>query len=633
VELPAFVPRTDPRDLKAGWFVSDRNGYYDSQNIVAVTEADGSPGLSVVFHHSENREGGPGLRLLSTHSTDRGRTWSPAVPVDDPVRQSHDGYQLLQRMADGSERVFVFYGWNTGSQYPPGCDPSLTELRRTDMQLDEGYWFRVSNDGGRTWGDRRWNIPVRRTRIDRENPWSGATMGMFLCDKPSVIGGAVYMAFQKTRDGAGETPGSEVFFLRSRNLLHIDDLDLAEWETLPLGDVGLQSPDGELQLGEEPHVLQPVDDRPERLFSLWRAETGKLAASYSDDGGQHWDTPFWLTYEGVPGGRVMRNPRGSITPYRMQRTAPDGSAEFALVFYNNGRTERLGYVGRRVYWLTMGRGTPQGTIRWAQPELLLYWDGSGFEDRPDWNADWAIVDGPGYPDWVELPDGTLALVESNKLAVRYHEVQGHLLQHLRHQPELCHLPTEALALDWRAGQPPPASGPVLADLRSGGGCTLSVAFRSTTAAAPTGAVLVEAFSNVTAALGEEPTDRRIDKGYRITVTAEGELQLFVTDGFEATLSHTTHTVSQQGCWDGGLHTVVFVLDGAAKVCSAVVDELLDDGGNAAAQGWQFIDRTLGEVGGAELRVDVDGGVLERFMVHDRALLTSEAIAASRFLRG
>ena len=115
--------------------------------------------------------------------------------------------------------------WNHGSQYPPGAPADLTELKRTDMQLDEGYWIRVSDDGGRTWGSRRWSVPVRRTRIDHDNPWGGTTMGMFLCDKPSVIDGAVYMAFQKTREGAGETPGSEVFFLRSRDVLHVDDLD------------------------------------------------------------------------------------------------------------------------------------------------------------------------------------------------------------------------------------------------------------------------------------------------------------------------------------------------------------------------------------------------------------------------
>jgi len=29
---------------------------------------------------------------------------------------------LLDRMADGSERIFVFYGWNHGSHYPPGAN-------------------------------------------------------------------------------------------------------------------------------------------------------------------------------------------------------------------------------------------------------------------------------------------------------------------------------------------------------------------------------------------------------------------------------------------------------------------------------------------------------------------------------
>ena len=149
--------------------VSDRNGYYDSQNIVAVRGADGvSAEYSVVLHHSHNREGGPGLRLFATRSTDRGRTWTPLAPVDDDSRQSHDGYQLVHRRADGSERILVFYGWNHGSQYPPGAPADLTELKRTDMQLDEGYWIRVSDDGGRTWGSCRWSVPVRRTRIDHE---------------------------------------------------------------------------------------------------------------------------------------------------------------------------------------------------------------------------------------------------------------------------------------------------------------------------------------------------------------------------------------------------------------------------------------------------------------------------------
>ena len=641
-QLPTLLPArsfVDPRDLKGGHTVSDRNGYYDSQNIVAVGGRNGAPlVLSVVLHHSENREGGPGLALFATRSTDRGRTWSALRPIDSSERQSHDGYQLVQRLADGTERIFVFYGWNPGWGYPVGADQSLTPIRRTDMQLDEGYWFRVSEDRGETWGDRRYLVPVRRTRIDRDNPWGGSTMGMFLCDKPSVIDGSVYLAFQKTRDGAGETPGSEVFFLRSSNLLTVDDLDDAEWETLPVGDEGLRSPGGELSLGEEPHVLAvgTVHGHPGRLMSLWRSEVGRLAAAYSDDGGAAWAEPFWLTYEGLPlgagGVRTIRNPRGSITPYRCRRAAPAGTAEFVMLFYNNARTDRLGYTGRRVYWLTVGRESPGGVIRWSQPEIALWWDGTGFDDRPDWNPDWAIVDGPGYPDWVEYDDGTLAFVESNKLAVRYHEVDRRLLHYLRHQPGPSSMPTDGLVLDHVASPdlpdlPDQIDAPVLVDLRTGGGFTMIVQISG---GAPTGdsrEVLVSALSTVTAALGEEPTDRRITKGYEIAVTAAGEVELFVTDGFDQTFLHAT-TIGTDGVNDGAMHVVAFVVDGGPKVVSVVVDEHLDDGGEQAPQGWAFVPPGLGEIGGSRVQLRPRGRLM-RFSLFDRALLTSEAIGAAR----
>ena len=66
-------------------------------------------------------------------------------------------------------------------------------------------------------------MQVRRTAVDRCNPWRGATVGAFCCDKPSVIDGAVYFAFQKTADGNGESYGSEVFFMRSKDLLSLHE--------------------------------------------------------------------------------------------------------------------------------------------------------------------------------------------------------------------------------------------------------------------------------------------------------------------------------------------------------------------------------------------------------------------------
>ena len=46
-------------------------------------------------------------------------------------------------------------------------------------------------------------------------------MGAFCCDKPQIIDGMVYFAFQKTIDGNGESYGSRAFIMRSRDLLSL----------------------------------------------------------------------------------------------------------------------------------------------------------------------------------------------------------------------------------------------------------------------------------------------------------------------------------------------------------------------------------------------------------------------------
>ena len=109
-----------------------------------------------------------GLTLCGTRSMDQGKTWSSLQPIEEPetekdckaynvtkkdknARQSHDGYQLLV-----NDRIYLFYGWNKGSQPPQG-----ESLSRTDMQLDEGFWMRWSDDFGHTFNSERVVIPVK----------------------------------------------------------------------------------------------------------------------------------------------------------------------------------------------------------------------------------------------------------------------------------------------------------------------------------------------------------------------------------------------------------------------------------------------------------------------------------------
>ena len=188
-------------------------------------------------------------------------------------------------------------------------------------------------------------------------------------------------------------------------------------------------------------------------------------------------------------------------------------------------------------------------IEWSQPELALWWDGeTQLDDREDWNADWAIVDGAGYPDFVEIPmkkDGEgycrrLCYVESNKLAVRFHEVDRRSLLFLSRQRAVLkgelkpQVPRAGLTFSWREGQSRSCRTPRLPDLRAGSGYTILLWLQSTNAfdasKPPSGGALemaqtrqavVDATSEVTATLDEQDGGTTITKGYTISVTHRG----------------------------------------------------------------------------------------------------------------
>lgn len=71
-----------------------------------------------------------------------------------------------------------------------------------------------------------------------------------------------------------------------------------------------------------------------------------------------------------------------------------------MLFNNNGCLDHAGYCGRRLYWVTGGVAV-NGFVQWSQPELVLY-DHVSRGNVSVHDVYHAIVEGAGYPDWVEL---------------------------------------------------------------------------------------------------------------------------------------------------------------------------------------------------------------------------------------
>jgi len=344
-----------------------------------------------------------------------------------------------------------------------------------------------------------------------------------------------------------------------------------------------------------------------------------------------------MTYDGV---RPIKNPRGSITPHRF----PNG--QIALTFYNNGRTEREGYVGRRLYWLTVGTPTDKPhRMEWSEPELLLWWDGEALDDRPDWNADWAIVDGPGYPDFCEASDGKLCFVQSNKLTLRFHTVDPRTLWLLRRQQGLSGIVRENLRVNVLMPRPDAlCRGFNLGDLRArAGGFTIVVQLRGQVGCGVrANQVLCDATEITTAALDEEDGGDYITKGFEIRVKGRADaglqLQLLLSDGFVKSKHATDGLV-----WDGESHVVTFTVDSGPRLLTCLVDGRLCDGGVHAPEGFHQIDAKMSAIGGADMRLLPNpttrrphagrfGGEFINFLIYNRPLLTSEAIAVARALQ-
>lgn len=555
IENDRFV---DLRNFKHGKRIPTVN--YCDQPYVAVL-ANGEWLCTLTTGSGD--EGHPGEFAAVTKSSDRGVTWSPLKPLEDP---SGPESSYSTPLVTPSGRVFVFYNFN-GDNY------------RAPRRCDELGWFvfRYSDDHGETWSERH-RIPLRMTQVDRDNDFGGAVQLFWCISEPVISDGVFYLIFSKMKTYV--QCDNEGWVIRSLNLLTESDPSRIKWELLPEGDVGIRNPDfGRIQ--EEHNMVALADGS---LYCVFRTEHGFIGYSISRDGARTWSLPAKVRDRH---GRPLKNPR--VCP-KLWRTR-DG--RYLLWYHHNGiegfAMKIRGYRGRNPAWLALGEEA-DGGIAWHQPELLFY------------DEDERL--GLSYPSCVENDDG-FTFFCTQKTVARALRADPGLMGKLLGPRDTSVITRENLIheLSEPAGEYAFVWSP---NLYQGEGITLDLDL--TTGSLAPGQMLI---------------DNRLgtDTGFRLSTAPEDCLRLEI-----AHLNYAFHWDSDPGLLrPNQRHRVAFVVDGGPKIVSVVVDGLLCDGGNRRLFGWGNFVKYIEEInttGRLHVGSNFDGHI-HTLRIYDRALLNLE----------
>ena len=233
-DLPRGIP--DFRHLNNGWQIPSE-GYCDQPYVVKTD--DGA--WLCIMTTGAGHEGATGQHVVSTRSTDCGRTWSELVDVE-PADGPEASYAVLLKVPSG--RVYAFYNHNTDNVRRVKADnPPYGEGYCTRVDSLGHYVFKYSDDHGRSWSEQRFDVPVRELEIDRQNADGGRLRYFWNVGKPFVAHGAAFVSLHKVGGfGDGFFTSNEGVLLRSENILSEENPAKITWETLPEGEHGLRAP-------------------------------------------------------------------------------------------------------------------------------------------------------------------------------------------------------------------------------------------------------------------------------------------------------------------------------------------------------------------------------------------------------
>ncbi len=514
---------SDPRNIRNGLQIPALN-YCDQPYVVVTTNGT----WIVVMTTGSGHEGSGGQHIVSSCSTDQGRSWSPLSAIEPP-----DGPEAswVVPLLTSYGRIYAFYSYNGDQIHSMPGSPSRI---RTDML--GWYCFKFSDDNGRSWSQQRYRIPLPVTACDLANQWGGKVQIFWGIDKPKVQNGIVHFAFTKL--GRYMLDNGEGWIVTSDNLLTERDPDKLRFNILPEGDNGIRNP----LLGsvQEEHNLVPLNG--DDLFCAYRLNEQTPAQSYSRDGGHTWSMPERMTY--TPGGRTFKHPRACP---KLFKTA---NGNYLFWFHNHSGKS---FESRNPVFLSGGTLHADGLIHWSEPEIILF--------------DPSISIRMSYPDLIEQ-EGRFWITETQKIIARTHEIDPTLIQGLWEQAHNRSLCTNGLLT--------PADLDTFGTL-TGRGLSLELLF-NLTPDAPAQIL----FSKRDAS----------GKGVSVTASLTDDdapsLTISLSDG-KQNVTWTTDPESIRCAWT---HHLVFVCDFSARIISVVLDGRLCDGDMLRQYGWGRIPADL-----------------------------------------
>ena len=580
---------TDIRNIKHGTVIPDE-GYCDQPYV--VKNEDGS--WTCVMTTGTGHEGERGQHLVAVITKDQGKTWSDLIDIE-PATGPEASWGMPLKTPYG--RIYIFYTYNkSGITETPGTTGN--QAKRVDTQ--GAYAFKYSDDNGKTWSEKRYEIPVREMAIDRNNNFKGKEKQFWGVGKPIIVGDLMYFGFAKV--GKWGQPGtmitSEGCFMKSDNILTEKNPDKIRWETLPDGDHGLRAPKG--PVADETNLVSLSD---ESLYCTYRTIDGFNCQAYSRDGGHNWTGPAYATY--TPDGRKINHSRA----YNPVRKFSNG--KYLLWFHNHGgegvhddttwtNTGSHYYQGRNPVWIS-GGVEKDGYIHWSQPEILLY------DDDPKVRI--------SYPDFIE-ENGKYYITETQKTVARIHEIDPAILETAWNQFDNRQLTKNGLALELSAAQCKAGSRatmPTLPDLTLGG-------------------FTIDGWINLEHLEADQVLlDARDEngKGIALTTGEKWNLRLLMSNG-DTTVTWESDPGTHPGTLVANrLQHVAVVVDGGPDIVTFIIDGQLNDGGDVREYGWGRFPSSFKDVNGAKEAIVAPqlyhDGKINTLRIYNRVLLTSEVV--------